>query len=104
MHFPTASLTLLAASAHAVNIISSNDDGWAEINIRELYKSLSSGGHDVLVSSPAENQSGAGTKTKHSCIPNMKTNSQREKVLELLLRPLLLKLVNSILAQVVVRQ
>ncbi|KAG4031965.1 hypothetical protein MFRU_008g03150 [Monilinia fructicola] len=63
MHFPTASLTLLAASAHAVNIISSNDDGWAEINIRELYKSLSSGGHDVLVSSPAENQSGAGSRT-----------------------------------------
>lgn len=54
------SLVLLPAVAQAVNIVSSNDDGWAEINIRALYESLSSAGHDVLVSAPAENKSGSG--------------------------------------------
>lgn len=60
MRFATASLALLPAVAHAVNIVSCNDDGWAEINIRTLYDSLTASGHDVLVSAPAENKSGAG--------------------------------------------
>ena len=46
--------------AHAVNIVSSNDDGWAEINIRTLYDSLTSAGHAVVLSAPAENESGRG--------------------------------------------
>lgn len=46
--------------AHGLNIISSNDDGWAEINIRSLYHSLTSAGHSVVISAPAENQSGTG--------------------------------------------
>ena len=44
----------------AVNIVSSNDDGWAEANIRALYDALSASGHTVVLSAPAENQSGAG--------------------------------------------
>lgn len=61
MHFPVASaLALLPLSAHAVNIISSNDDGWAEINIRQLYDSLTEAGHSVVISAPAENESGTG--------------------------------------------
>ncbi|RJE24822.1 acid phosphatase [Aspergillus sclerotialis] len=47
--------------AHSLNIISSNDDGWAEINIRSLYNSLTSAGHSVVISAPADNQSGAGS-------------------------------------------
>jgi len=44
----------------AINIISSNDDGWAEVNIRAIFQSLTAGGHSVVVSAPAENQSGTG--------------------------------------------
>ena len=47
-------------AAHAVNIVSSNDDGWAEVNIRALFESLGDAGHSVVVSAPAENQSGTG--------------------------------------------
>lgn len=50
----------LAGSAGAINIVSSNDDGWAEVNIRTFYDVLTAGGHSVVVSAPAENQSGTG--------------------------------------------
>ena len=53
-------LTHFVALIHALNILSSNDDGWAEANIRELYDVLSASGHEVVVSAPAENQSGTG--------------------------------------------
>lgn len=55
-----AALISLAALTQALNIVSSNDDGWAEANIRELYDVLSASGHKVVLSAPAENQSGAG--------------------------------------------
>ncbi|OQE18744.1 hypothetical protein PENSTE_c017G05395 [Penicillium steckii] len=51
----------LAKSSLAINIISSNDDGWAEVNIRSFFDSLSDAGHSVVVSAPAENQSGKGS-------------------------------------------
>jgi 5'/3'-nucleotidase SurE len=54
-----ASLSV-AGSVNAVNIISSNDDGWAEVNIRALFDTLTAGGHSVVVAAPAENQSGTG--------------------------------------------
>lgn len=54
-------LTLLPLVARAVNIVSSNDDGWAEANIRALHDSLTGAGHSVLLSAPADNQSGKGT-------------------------------------------
>ncbi|KAJ5281994.1 hypothetical protein N7478_007366 [Penicillium angulare] len=54
----------LVESIHAINIISSNDDGWAEVNIRAFYKSLNSAGHVTVVSAPAENQSGTGSSQK----------------------------------------
>lgn len=53
-------LALLPLAAQAVNIISSNDDGWAEVNIRAMFESLGGAGHSVVVSAPAENQSGTG--------------------------------------------
>ncbi|RDW86964.1 5'/3'-nucleotidase SurE [Aspergillus mulundensis] len=58
-------LTLLALAAlpltSAINIISSNDDGWAEINIRQLFNALTTAGHSVVLSAPAENKSGSGS-------------------------------------------
>ncbi|OQE46568.1 hypothetical protein PENCOP_c001G07287 [Penicillium coprophilum] len=62
MHFHILAIFPLVASA--VNIISSNDDGWAEVNIRALFESLGAAGHSVVVSAPAENQSGTGSKQK----------------------------------------
>jgi 5'/3'-nucleotidase SurE len=58
MRFGIVALFPLAASA--VNIISSNDDGWAEANIRAFFESLQAADHSVVVSAPAENQSGKG--------------------------------------------
>ncbi|KAJ5667680.1 uncharacterized protein N7477_006250 [Penicillium maclennaniae] len=48
----------------AINIISSNDDGWAEVNIRALFQSLVDGGHSVVVSAPAQDESGTGSSQK----------------------------------------
>ena len=42
------------------NIIQSNDDGWAEANIRAFYDALKAAGNDVVVSAPATEQSGRG--------------------------------------------
>ncbi|GLB08277.1 hypothetical protein AtubIFM57258_004165 [Aspergillus tubingensis] len=61
MHFPLAALTLLPLATHAINILSSNDDGWAELNIRTLYDALTAADHSVVISAPAENQSGSGS-------------------------------------------
>ncbi|KAF7587207.1 hypothetical protein BBP40_007544 [Aspergillus hancockii] len=63
MHLPVT-LALLPLAARAVNIISANDDGWAEKNIRTFYESLTTAGHSVVISSPAENQSGKGSLDK----------------------------------------
>ncbi|KAJ5583151.1 hypothetical protein N7535_001771 [Penicillium sp. DV-2018c] len=55
-------LALFPLIASAVNIISSNDDGWAEANLRALYESLGRAGHSIVVSAPAENESSMGSK------------------------------------------
>ena len=46
--------------AHAARIVLSNDDGWAEINIRAFYEALKAAGNDVVVSAPAHDRSGTG--------------------------------------------
>ncbi|TFY62441.1 hypothetical protein EVJ58_g3863 [Rhodofomes roseus] len=48
----------------ASNIVLTNDDGWAVAQIRAQYAGLASAGHDVILSSPAENQSGTGSDTE----------------------------------------
>ncbi|KAL2812711.1 sure-like protein [Aspergillus granulosus] len=58
---PALALALLPL-AHAIDIVSSNDDGWAEVNIRSLYSALTSSGHSVVLSAPAENRSGSGSR------------------------------------------
>jgi broad specificity polyphosphatase/5'/3'-nucleotidase SurE len=57
---------LLAAAAAAplaqgIRIVQSNDDGWSEINLRTFFDVLNTAGHQVVLSGPAENQSGTGT-------------------------------------------
>lgn len=56
-------LSLLALAAHgsqAIRIIQSNDDGWAEANLRVFHDALIAADHDATISSPAENNSGKG--------------------------------------------
>ncbi|KAK4497681.1 hypothetical protein PRZ48_010334 [Zasmidium cellare] len=51
----------LPVAAQAINVVISNDDGWAEINIRQLYNSLTKAGFNGIISAPAENKSGTGS-------------------------------------------
>ncbi|GAD99498.1 5'/3'-nucleotidase SurE family protein [Paecilomyces variotii No. 5] len=63
MHVPPpVLLCLLSLTARAANIVSTNDDGWAEINIRTFYSALTDAGHSVVLSAPAENESGTGSR------------------------------------------
>ncbi|TJZ69011.1 5'/3'-nucleotidase SurE [Chitiniphilus eburneus] len=61
-HTACALLALgLATPAFALNILVSNDDGFAAANVRALYTRLKAAGHDVIVSAPCQDQSGKGT-------------------------------------------
>lgn len=55
-----AVLSVLPLITQAANIVLSNDDGWAEINIRTLFDILIKAGENVVLSAPAENKSGSG--------------------------------------------
>lgn len=58
------SILLLGAAlsfAQGLRIIQSNDDGWAENQVRTLFNALTASGHQVVLSAPAENQSGTGS-------------------------------------------
>ena len=61
MHMQTYLVALLPVAARAVNVVLSNDDGWAEINIRAFYSALTNAGEAVIISAPAENESGKGS-------------------------------------------
>ncbi|KAI9713619.1 MAG: hypothetical protein M1820_001002 [Bogoriella megaspora] len=61
MYFRSLSLLLLPATAQAVNVVLGNDDGWAEINIRQFYDALTSASNSVVLSAPADNESGTGS-------------------------------------------
>lgn len=54
-------LGLAAGGSQAIRIIQSNDDGWAEMNIRVFHDALIQADHDAVVSAPAENMSGQGS-------------------------------------------
>ncbi|PNS16990.1 hypothetical protein CAC42_4954 [Sphaceloma murrayae] len=62
MHFSAALLTALPLAANAANLVLTNDDGWAEKNIRVFYDALTAAGENVVLSGPAENQSGSGSR------------------------------------------
>lgn len=48
------------AAADTARIVQSNDDGWAEMNIRTLNDALVAAGNNVVLSAPADNESGRG--------------------------------------------
>lgn len=54
------SLSALAVPAHALNILLCNDDGVTAANVRALKQQLVAAGHDAIVASPIDNQSGTG--------------------------------------------
>lgn len=45
----------------AARIVQSNDDGWAESNLRTFFDTLDAAGHELVLSAPAEQQSGTGS-------------------------------------------
>ena len=61
MRLTTLSLAMALPLTQAANIVLSNDDGWAEINIRAFYNALSSAGESVVLSAPAIDRSGTGS-------------------------------------------
>ena len=61
---PLVSLGLLPLLAEGTYVVLSNDDGWAEINIREFYYALTNAGDSVVLSAPAENESGTGMECR----------------------------------------
>ncbi|KAF2655210.1 sure-like protein [Lophiostoma macrostomum CBS 122681] len=47
--------------ALAVRVILSNDDGWAENNVRTFFDVLDKAGYQVVLSAPVDNMSGTGS-------------------------------------------
>lgn len=52
-------LPLFALAVRAIRIVQSNDDGWAEQNIRAFNDALNTAGHETLLSAPADDKSGS---------------------------------------------
>lgn len=63
MHLLTLLTVLLPLTVQSTNVVLSNDDGWAEKNIRVFYTALTDAGDSVVLSAPAENESGTGEAT-----------------------------------------
>jgi 5'-nucleotidase len=55
-----SALAVAAAPSSALEILLCNDDGFTSANTHALYERLKDAGHDVIVSAPADNQSGRG--------------------------------------------
>ena len=68
MIIPAVVSILLPLVGSCTHVVLSNDDGWAEINIRAFYNTLTAAGDSVVLSAPAENESGTG-KLKHELLP-----------------------------------
>ncbi|KAJ8608014.1 hypothetical protein MRB53_039920 [Persea americana] len=54
-------LPFLSTTAKVAKILISNDDGWAEMNVRQLYFALEDAGYESIISAPADNKSGTGS-------------------------------------------
>jgi 5'-nucleotidase len=66
MNFLTSRMTFLLLSINLVrstNIVHTNDDGWAVAMVRAQNAALVHAGYDVVLSAPAENESGTGSST-----------------------------------------
>ncbi|KAM5538873.1 hypothetical protein V8D89_007595 [Ganoderma adspersum] len=57
------SVAVLFRDAFAQNLILTNDDGWAVAQIRAQRDALVDAGFDVVLSAPAENESGTGSSS-----------------------------------------
>ncbi|KAF5361401.1 hypothetical protein D9758_006250 [Tetrapyrgos nigripes] len=58
-----AAPVLGAICASAQNIVLTNDDGWATAMIRAQFSALEDAGYEVVLSAPAEDQSGTGSQS-----------------------------------------
>ncbi|KAE9400879.1 sure-like protein [Gymnopus androsaceus JB14] len=58
-----AVLFLSISLVQSTNIVLTNDDGWAVAMIRQQYATLIDAGYDVVLASPAENESGTGSSS-----------------------------------------
>lgn len=79
MKFSLATLALAAAApsiASALNILISNDDGFASSNIRATYSALKTAGHNVYLVASTSNQSGQGGRFDFSYSPTLETASE----------------------------
>ncbi|KAF8968736.1 survival protein sure-like phosphatase/nucleotidase [Flammula alnicola] len=56
-------LTLLVVCDAQNKVVLTNDDGWAVAQIRAEYTALNAAGYNVILSAPAENESGTGSST-----------------------------------------
>ncbi|QIW98871.1 hypothetical protein AMS68_004389 [Peltaster fructicola] len=54
-------IPVLSGAAKLAKVLISNDDGWAELNIRALYDALDTAGFSSVISAPAINKSGTGS-------------------------------------------
>jgi len=61
MRVPLLVSLALSTLTHAIRVIQSNDDGWAELYVRSFHDELLAAGHDAVLSGPAENRSGTGS-------------------------------------------
>ncbi|KAH9837801.1 sure-like protein [Rhodofomes roseus] len=57
-------VSFLAAASGPRNLVLSNDDGWATAQIRAQFDALVDAGYEVILSAPAVNQSGKGSRSK----------------------------------------
>ncbi|KAF7974391.1 hypothetical protein HWV62_12226 [Athelia sp. TMB] len=77
---PQLSLSLLAlvTTVTATKIVLTNDDGWAVAQIRAQYTALKAVGYEVILSAPAENESGTGSSATSPFPPTAKLSSACE--------------------------
>ncbi|KAF7320960.1 SurE domain-containing protein [Mycena chlorophos] len=59
-----AALVSAVCAQSGQKIVLTNDDGWAVANIRAQETALNNEGYNVILSAPAENQSGTGSDSK----------------------------------------
>ncbi|KAK4448716.1 survival protein sure-like phosphatase/nucleotidase [Podospora aff. communis PSN243] len=66
----------LLRSCNAINILMSNDDGFASANLRQLFNILTGAGHNVYVVAPVIGQSGQGGRVIFTSEANLTGPSQ----------------------------
>ena len=77
MRFSTLAATAAVCSqASALNILLGNDDGFASAQIRETYRLLKAAGHNVVIVSEADNQSGQGGRAVFTNNASLAQNSE----------------------------